>query len=90
MILKKRREAAKKVISMLVDSPLRGGEVRGCPIRKKGFFLFLIAAVLFTTKPWGEGAKGFSGLSTRFLFFCGFPKLVKVYINVIYLDRAVK
>ena len=36
------REAAKKVL-ILVDSPLRGGGVRGCPLRKKEPFLKFVA-----------------------------------------------
>ena len=41
-----------------------GGDwVRGCPLRKKIFFLFVGA--LLTIKPRGGGAKGLSGMSTN-------------------------
>ena len=40
-------------------SQLRGGKIRGCPLREKNFLLmfFLYVAVLSTTKPRGEGLK---------------------------------
>ena len=59
------REATKKVI-FLVDSPLRGEGVRGCPLRKKTFFLMSFFNLFFWPLSRGAGgSKGLSGLSTK-------------------------
>ena len=50
-----------KKFFFLVESPLRGGRVRCCPIRKNNFFVFKFVAVLLTTKPKEGGTKGLTG-----------------------------
>ena len=63
-------QGSRKKVFFLVDSPLKGGGVRGCRLRKKELFLclfviFFILQSFFLPLRQGVGAKGLSGLSTK-------------------------
>ena len=76
-------KGSRKKVCYLMDSPLRGVGVRGCPLKKKKSFnvFFLLVIVLLATKPRAGGLKALVDCSLKKCFFAASLTGFKTYVS---------